>query len=139
MRVPTGFLCLALIGGTVLGCVRPGAVAPPNSGRYLISAVELQQVDDLTLYDAVRRLRPHFLRSRTATVEGKAMVVPVMLYVDGERMESLDELRRLPVAEVQEVRFYEPQLANTYFGRYNNAGGAIAVSLRWEGVPPAVQ
>jgi hypothetical protein len=139
MRVPTGVLSLALIGGTLIGCVRPGAVAPATGERYLISAVELQRVSELSLYEAVRRLRPHFLRSRTATVEGKAMVVPVMLYVDGELMESLDELRRLPVGEVQEVRFYEPQLANTYFGRYNNAGGAIAVSLKWEPGPPTLR
>jgi hypothetical protein len=53
-----------------------------------------------------------------------------MLYVDGDAMDSIDDLRRLSPAEVMEVRFYEPQLANTYFARRNNAGGAIAVTLR---------
>lgn len=132
MRVPTGFLSLALLGCTLLGCVRPGAVAPPNGGRYLITEAELVDATDLTLYEAVRRLRPHFLRSRTATVEGRSLVYPVMLYVDGEKMDSLDDLRRLSCDVVKEVRFYEPQLANTHFGRYNNAGGAIAVTLKWD-------
>jgi hypothetical protein len=56
--------------------------------------------------------------------------VELMLYVDGERMHGVDDLRRFSVKEVYEVRFYEPQLANTYFARYNNSGGAIAVALK---------
>ena len=47
-----------------------------------------------------------------------------------EKMDSVDDLRRLFPSDVQEVRFYEPQLANTHFARYNNAGGAIAVVLK---------
>lgn len=139
MRPRTRVLSLALLGA-LIGCVKPGSVPPATGGRYVISEAELQRMSEYTLYDAVARLRPHFLRSRTETQEGKVIVYPVMLYVDGERMESLDDLRRLSPAIVKEVRFYEPQLANTHFGRYNNAGGAIAVTLKWESdsQPPTI-
>jgi hypothetical protein len=121
------FLCL---GGALLGCYRRGSVAPPSGGRHLITQQELDRYHDMTLYDAVYKLRPHFLRNRSVTAHGRAPSRQLMLYVNGEKMDSVDDLRRLWPSDVQEVRFYEPQLANTYFARYNNAGGAIAVVLR---------
>ena len=129
MRDSFGVIRLALLGMALLACVRAGAVAPQSSGRYLITSAELEQMSDLTLYEAVYRLRPHFLRSRAQTAQGRAHH-PLNLYVDGDRMESIDDLRGLSAGEALEVRFYEPQLANTHFGRYNNAGGAIAVTLK---------
>lgn len=130
MCVRRVLLATAVVSGTMVGCVRPGAVPPTTGGHDLITQQELERVGALTLHEAVSKLRPHFLRSRAQTAHGKAPTRPIMLYVDGDKMDSVDDLRRLSVAEVKEVRFYEPQLANTYFARYNNAGGAIAVTLK---------
>ena len=121
---------LALFGAASLGCTPHSAPEPRDGDRYVITTNELQQAPELTLYDAVARLRPHFLRSRTITAYGKPAPVPVRLYVDGDKMDSVDELRRLSPKNVQEVRFYEPQLANTIFAGSDNAGGAIAVILK---------
>lgn len=129
MRDSFGLARLVVLGIALVACVRAGSVAPQNGGHYMIDAAELEQVADLTLYDAVHRLRPHFLRSRAQTAQGRAHY-PLNLYVDGDRMDSLDDLRRLSAADALEVRFYEPQLANAHFGRFNNAGGAIAVTLK---------
>lgn len=129
MRMSRTVIALALVA-VAGGCVRKGSVPPPNGGHDVITAEELELVHDGSLYDAVRRLRPNFLKSRTITAYGRAESVPLMLYVDGEKMDSVDDLRRFTTAEVFEVRFYEPQLANARFGRYNNAGGAIAVMLK---------
>lgn len=112
------------------GCVRRGATPPPTPERYLISTAELENAKELTLYEAIVRLRPHFLRSRTEHAYGRPASVPVHLYVDGDKMDSLDDLRRLNPANVLEVRFYEPQIANTVFAGANNAGGVIAVILK---------
>jgi hypothetical protein len=101
-----------------------------NGGHDLITAEELEGAGANTLYEAVARLRPHFLKPRTVAAYGRPATSPLMLYVDGERMESVDDLRHLPLPGVREVRFYEPQIANLRFARYNNAGGAIAVSLK---------
>ena len=129
MRGSFGLVRLVVLGIVLAACVRAGAVAPQNGGRYVIDASELERVPDLTLYEAVRQLRPHFLRSRAQTAQGRAHY-PLNLYVDGDRMESIDDLRRLLAGDALEVRFYEPQLANAHFGRFNNAGGAIAVTLK---------
>ena len=124
-------LLLAFTGIISTACgQRPGAPEPKNVDRYLITEQELGKATELTLYDAIARLRPHMLKSRTNVAYGKPESVPVHLYVDGDKMDSLDDLRRLSPGSVQEVRFYEPQKANTVFAGANNAGGAIAVILK---------
>jgi hypothetical protein len=134
MSVYRTVLTLLACGTLAAGCVRQVAKEDidtlPSGGRYLITMEELSRYSDESLYDAVRKLRPHFLRSRGVTAHGRESSAPLMLYVDGERMHGVDDLRRFSVKEVYEVRFYEPQLANTYFARYNNSGGAIAVALK---------
>lgn len=130
MRIRGVVLAVIVMSGAVLGCVRRGASVPASGGHDLITQEELERFPALTLYEAVLRLRPHFLRNRTITAQGKSATRPMMLYVDGDKMDSVDDLRRLSPSDVQQVRFYEPQLANTYFARYNNAGGAIAVTLK---------
>jgi hypothetical protein len=119
-----------VVGGLLAACVHQGAQAPTNGGHDLITAQELEGAGANTLYEAVAKLRPHFLKPRTVTAYGRPATSPLMLYVDGEKMESIDDLRHLPLLDVREVRFYEPQLANLKFARYNNAGGAIAVLLK---------
>ena len=130
MRNTWMVLGAALALSSVPGCMGRGIAPPPAAARYVISADELQRVTEISLYDAVRRLRPHFLRSRTSHVVGRPATAALMLYIDGEKMESVDYLHRISPREVLEVRFFEPQVANTRFARYDNGGGAIAVVLR---------
>ena len=119
-----------LIGVVAPGCVRKGATAPVRGGHDVITRAELDQAPAFNLYETIYKIRPHFLKNRSATAHGKQASRPLMLYVNGERMDSVDDLRHLSPTEVEEVRFYEPQKANLHFARYNNAGGAIAVTLR---------
>lgn len=129
MRV-THLVLVCTIAVVTAGCAGRKVAPAPAAAHYVISADELQRVTEISLYDAVRRLRPHFLRPRSAHAVGRPALTPLMLYIDGEKMESVDYLHRLSPREVMEVRFYEPQIANTRFARYNNAAGAIAVVLR---------
>lgn len=129
MQMRLVFTC-ALLGVSLAGCYRLRAPADVG-GRYLITQEELERYKDRTLYDAVSKLRPHFLKNRSVTAYGKGATHQMQLYVNGEKMDGIDDMRRLWPSDVAEVRFYEPQLANAYFARYNNAGGAIAVKLRW--------
>ena len=130
MRITRLGLGLAFALVILGGCMGRGVAPPPAAAHYVISADELQRVTEISLYDAVRRLRPHFLRSRSGHAVGRPALTPLMLYIDGQKMESVDYLHRLSPREVLEVRFFEPQVANTRFARYDNAGGAIAVVLR---------
>lgn len=131
MSVARRFVGWALLGTALISC-SSGRVARPAAigGRDVITQAELDRVTDHSLYDAVQRLRPHFLKNRSIAAAGKPATSPLMLYVDGRKMDSIEELRRLSPTDVSEVRFYEPQAANTKFGQNNNAGGAVAVTLR---------
>jgi hypothetical protein len=131
MRTGRSVVGMLVAVALVAGCFR-GRVARPveSGGHYLITQSELDNIAASSMYEAVLKLRPHFLRNRTAVAHGKAASAPLMLYVDGERMESIDDLRRIVPTEVMEVRFLEPHQANAYFARYNNAGGAISIRLR---------
>lgn len=127
VRVLVGIVLL----GASAACIRPGVGGPePRRPHDLISADELDRARENNLFDAVARLRPHMLRNRTSLAYGRAATAPVMVYVDGEKVDGIDFLRRVATSEVQEVRYFEPQVANTRFARYNNAGGAIAIVLR---------
>jgi hypothetical protein len=130
MRISHVLVAFALCLQSVAGCVHKGAVPPPNGGHDLITAEELGTVSDYTLYDAVKHLRPNFLKSRAVTAYGRPATSQLMLYVDDEKMDSIDDMRHISPSEVLEVRFYEPQIANTRFARYNNSAGAIAVRMK---------
>jgi hypothetical protein len=70
MSVYRTVLTLLACGTLAAGCVRQVAKEDidtlPSGGRYLITMEELSRYSDESLYDAVRKLRPHFLRSRGA-------------------------------------------------------------------------
>ena len=118
MRVVRSVLGGMLVAGMLTGCVS-GRVSRPveSGGHYLITQSELENIAANSMYDAVLKLRPHFLRNRTVAAHGKAETRQLMLYVNGEKMESVDDLRRLSPGEVMEVRFYEPQQAKSAQGR----------------------
>jgi len=132
MRLRHVFLTASVLAASS-GCWRHPEAAPSTGGHDLISRNELDRTRELTLYDAIAKIRPAFLRNRSATARGRSAGQQLMVYVDGEKLDSMDDLRHLTPAEVEEVRFYEPQQANVRFGRYNNYGGAIAITLRQQG------
>jgi hypothetical protein len=130
MRIIRAALALTLAAATAADCTHRATSVPPLAAHDFIAADELAHSTDLTLYDAIRRLRPNFLKPRGVAAYGAPETTVLTLYVDGQRMDSIDDLRRISCDEVAEVRFYEPQIANTKFAGHNNAGGAISVTLK---------
>ena len=130
MRLIRTFLVLGAVAAGSAACTHRAQSAPPLAAHDFIAADELAHSTDLTLYDAIRRLRPNFLKPRGVAAYGAPETTVITLYVDGQRMDSVDDLRHISCDEVAEVRFYEPQVANAKFAGHNNAGGAIAVMLK---------
>lgn len=87
----------------------------------LITAEEILRVEVSTAYDAVRRLRPQWLQGRG----GDRPVV----YVDGQRRGSLNELELILPGDVAQMRFMSASDATTRYGT-NHPGGAILVMTR---------
>ena len=102
-----------------------------QSDRNLITAVELETVVDLTTLNAIRRLRPNWLRSRAAPTPAafrQGGVEPALL-MDGILQEGLEQLETLPVRDVRELRFLSASEATTLYGTgYTN--GVILVRTR---------
>ncbi|NUO64352.1 MAG: hypothetical protein HOQ12_16885 [Gemmatimonadaceae bacterium] len=106
----------------------PSTGAAPASRHNVITAEELQPVGDLDLYEAIRRLRPNFLRSHGG--QGIQTGIPeLQVYVGTVRLQEVDRLHEILARTVKEVTFLEPQQANARFGG-NNSGGAIVVILQ---------
>lgn len=122
---PFPVLCVAATAVLVLSaaCAPGGQTEGRSSGdRDRISAAELQQVEVTNLYEAIRRLRPRWLRSRSG---GGAPVV----FIDNVRAGDITMLEQLYLTTVREVRFISPADATTRWGTgYPN--GAIEVITR---------
>lgn len=108
---------------------RPATSTATAPSWYIVTESELAGVGDRSAYEALQQLRPTFLRSRDPQTASHMNPTPVAVFVNGGRTEGLDVLRTLRANTIKEMRFYEPQDANTKFGTGHN-GGLIAVTLK---------
>ena len=110
------------------GCASTGAGASaPRTQRNVMTVEELAQAGDVSLYDALERLRPQFLRGR-APLGSTAEAVPVSVYIGDLKMEGVEHLREVMVRAVKQVQYLDAQQANARFGG-NNASGALIVTM----------
>lgn len=122
---PTRVLALLLM--MVTACAT-GASTGSRSAT-VITAEELDAITVPTVYEAVERLRPQFLRSRGASsVRNPQPMMPVV-YVGGVRYGGPESLRQLRTSDVQEIRYLNASDATTRYGT-DHTGGAIVVTLR---------
>lgn len=98
-----------------------------SESRNRLSHQELVDTSELTLYDAIQRLRPLWLRTRGAvSARGAA---PVVVYVDNVRIGYVNNLHNIPVESVQAVSFVSASDATTRWG-LGVSGGVILVISR---------
>jgi hypothetical protein len=112
-------------------CASTGASEAPSSSRAVITEQELEGVLELMTLDAIRRLRPNWLRSRAAPTPAtfRQGGMEPALRLDGIMRGSLEELQTLPVREVREITFLSATEATTLYGTgYTN--GVIQVRTR---------
>lgn len=113
-----------ILAGVVFGaCVsaRSSQMAsgpPPRRAFRLLTAEEIATIPATTAYQAVRQLRPEFLRS----TRGQDSAHRLMLYVDGVRWGGVEELNNVPAALVWEIRFLSGPEATTLYGTGNPLG-----------------
>jgi hypothetical protein len=133
---------ITLISAALLGagCASGGSAAstaaaasagrgPTSASRYLVTEGDLVTFGDRSAFEALQQLRPSFLHSRDTQTSSNPIPAPVDVFIDGGRTEGVDALKNLRASTVKEMRFYEPQDANTKFGTGHN-GGVIAVILK---------
>lgn len=121
------FRALPLLLMMVTACGAGAATGSRSS--MVITSDELDAITVPTVYEAVERLRPQFLRSRGASsVRSPQPTIPVV-YVAGVRYGGPDSLRQLRTSDVREIRYLNASDATTRYGT-DHAGGAIIVTLR---------
>ncbi len=100
-----------------------------SSVRDVLTGEELVETEQPTVYEALRQLRPRWLRPRGRGLRMSGAVDVVSVYMGNQRMGSVDFLRSLPPRAVGELRLYTAAEATTIFGT-GNMGGAIAITRR---------
>ena len=113
-------------------CASGGTGSSRGSGNTL-TAEEIAEVNALTAYEAVQLARPRWLTPRTLRAGqtpsmGTDRAGPVV-YLDGVRVGTLDELRRLRADRVALMEYINPSDATNRFGT-NHDAGAILVTTR---------
>jgi hypothetical protein len=118
--------------GLVLAVLTASAVSLPaqEQGRRrrqnnVITAEEVAQSSASTAYDAIRTLRPAWFIPRGAS--GRAAI---MVYIDGVRGASLDDLREVQADRVKECRFLNANDATTKYGTGHPAGAIEIITKR---------
>lgn len=130
MRLPPSIVSpgIVLVGAVLLyGCASP-RTGGEGTTRNVITAEEIADptFHTASAWDAVQRLRPHWLRSRATISSGETSP---FVFLDGSRFGDLQALRTIPVADVEEMRFLDSRDATTRFGTGYSAG-VIEVSTR---------
>lgn len=120
-------LAVALAAGS--GCATSGAAGSGSGNRDVISAEQLREMDDLSAYRAIQRLRPQWLRARGRSSIENQSAEGVRVYVDDVRQSGVESLRTLQVIDLEEIRFLDAREATTRFG-IDHGNGAIAITTR---------
>lgn len=98
-----------------------------DGSRNLLTNEDLAETAEMSLYNAIYRLRPFWLRSRaTSALQGPD---PVIVYVDNVRVGEAPYLRDMQVETVEEVRYVNAADATTRWG-IGVAGGVILVTTK---------
>jgi hypothetical protein len=111
------------------------AERPPKSSSTLITAEEIARLSASvgSAYEAVRSLRPRWLRAREVlrlpgAGGGEMQFQNIHVYQDNRDMGDIDFLKSIPAEQVHTLRYLSMAEAGARFGPTNGPG--IVVTLR---------
>lgn len=114
----------------VLGPACASTGGGSDSDRAVLTRAQLEPVEYLSAYDAIRRYRPIWLRTERGqdsfTSQGRR---GLRIYQDGVFIGGTPVLQNLQVREIEEIRFLDKRQATTRFGT-DHAEGALLIMTR---------
>lgn len=117
LRIP------ALVLTLLLAACASGASPSSGGSSNVLSAEDLDQVQNLSAYDAIQRLRPQWLQVR-------ANNPPAQVIMNGSPMGGGPEmLRTVQVSDLTSIRYRNGRDATTRYGT-GYGGGAIELNSR---------
>lgn len=119
-----------------LGCAPASGTSATSSAAIprqanLLTTEEIfgAHADAVTTYDAIARLRPHWLSSHGPTSFMTPGTEYARVFLDGQQYGDLQSLRNIPASEVMEIRYYNSTEAGGRFGLRAGTGGVIEVRM----------
>lgn len=112
----------------VTGCAsgqQTARTAPAE--RNVLTQQEIEQSQSITAYDMIRALRPRWLSERGVTSFRSNN--PIMLYVNDNRVGTIERLRDYAPRDLREARFLDATQATQRFGT-GHRSGAVMLYLR---------
>lgn len=109
----------------LLACASSGGASSGSTPNTLTKA-DLLETNEETLYEAIRRLRPRWLRPRGGNLDGRTLA---QVFVDGSPRGDVNALGQIRVIDVADVRFLSTIDAATRYGTLAAIGGAILVRM----------
>lgn len=98
---------------------------PARVDRQLLTRDEMRKTEFTNLFEIIRALRGNWLRVRAAESFGKSS--DLVVYLDMQRIGSIDELRTISPVNVLTVRYFDPIQASARWGM-DHGGGALMVT-----------
>ncbi len=118
---------LAAVAVVCVGCASGPAGTVRDSPNVLTGDV-LRDTGTTTVWDALMRLRPYWLRSRGST----SILAPggdrPIVYLHGIQHGPVESLQRMNIDQVRRVEFLDGRDATTRFG-VGHGAGAIMVDM----------
>ena len=125
-RRRVALLGILLLGASLAACATSSRGRGPSSNTNLITQQELEDSHQPNLFDAVRALRPMWLRQMTATVQS-SQDSGITIFIDNQRVGGLDVLRDMSPTSATALRYYSASEAQSHFG-LGNLHGVIEVT-----------
>lgn len=132
MRTPwlRGAVLAALtLAAGACATVPPATISTHAEERDAVHEHDLARHERLDTFQALQRLRPHWLSSRGQSALVEPAREGVRVYLDGMPGGDVSFLRRIPVSTVGEIRFLDSRQATLRFGT-GHASGALLVTTR---------
>ena len=110
-------------------CSSAGTGSATSRFSNVVTTEELADVDYMNGLQALRRLRPNWLRVRGQGTFSRQAYAGIRLYVDGRRRNDIFELERIQTSDISEMRFLTGREATTRYGT-DHGDGAILVETK---------
>ena len=117
-----------LLTATAIACAPPASKARPRDYNVL-TAEEIATSQTTTAYDAIRNLRPHYLRTRGTHTLDPAAALTVHVFFNGQRYGDIETLKTISAQTIREIRYLGASDATTKYG-IGYTYGAIEVFSR---------
>jgi hypothetical protein len=99
-----------------------------GSSANQITRAQLESLETMSAYDAIQRLRPNWLQTRGPTSLLSGPTLP-QVHINDSRSRTIDELRSLPVIEIETMEYRSAADATTRYGT-GYPGGVIEIRTR---------